>query len=395
MNASVLCHGCGQRVPVPEGHARPKIRCAACGVMCEVPAGARQAPAPTMTAPNVESTSAASTAVTAAPPRTKKAVLTCPECGERVRLAPSQAPICPTCGTDLISPAAKVPADAIAPGPPPKQSAPVPSAPKPLIVGSNEDDDKPYTVPGDAVQTEPCPSCNKSLPRGAVVCVHCGFDQQTGEKTERVYEKIDKQWEPGLPHAKRLGIFLVVEALALAATLFWAFVSGEWGILLFAWSFGAALLAFVLGTYPRVNLRRNAKGRCFLTRTFYFAFIPRPTVAIPWRECEGIVTGHLCEVDFWDWVIVVMILFYGIVPGILAMMSYGIIPGVLVMLFCGIIPGVLWWIYIVAPGQFHAALTKDHGYPAVILYRGRNEALANEIAVTVSELTGLPYPPLV
>ena len=56
---------------------------------------------------------------------------------------------------------------------------------------------------------------------------------------ERVFEKIDKQWEPGLAHTKRLGIFIIVEALALAASLLWAIVSGEFVIFLFAWSIGA------------------------------------------------------------------------------------------------------------------------------------------------------------
>ena len=50
MSASVICHGCGQPVPVAEGYRRNKIQCPACGVICPVPAGAaaakKAAPAP-------------------------------------------------------------------------------------------------------------------------------------------------------------------------------------------------------------------------------------------------------------------------------------------------------------------------------------------------------------
>jgi len=237
-------------------------------------------------------------------------------------------------------------------------------------VGTTVDDDKPYTVPGDPEQTEPCPQCNKSLPRGAVVCIHCGFDRQRGKKVERVYQKVDKQWEPGVSLQKRFAVFLGVEGLALVATLGWAFAGADLFTLLFGWMIGAALLAFVLGTYQRVNLRRNQKGRSFLTTTLRIAFIPRATVAVPWREYEGVVTGVSHEVDFWDWVVVVMMLGYFIVPG------------------------VLWWYYVVHPDQFHAALSKDHGYAALILYRGSSEERAKEIAAAVSDATGLPYPPL-
>ena len=37
----VICEGCGQRVPIPDGYRRNKIQCA-CGVICPVPESARQ-----------------------------------------------------------------------------------------------------------------------------------------------------------------------------------------------------------------------------------------------------------------------------------------------------------------------------------------------------------------
>src|SRR5437667_9370727 len=37
----LLCPGCGERVPVPEEHARAKLRCPGCGYYLEVPAEMR------------------------------------------------------------------------------------------------------------------------------------------------------------------------------------------------------------------------------------------------------------------------------------------------------------------------------------------------------------------
>src|SRR5579884_4060002 len=37
----VICEGCGQRVPIPDGYRRNKIQCA-CGVICPVPESARE-----------------------------------------------------------------------------------------------------------------------------------------------------------------------------------------------------------------------------------------------------------------------------------------------------------------------------------------------------------------
>ena len=301
----------------------------------------------------------------AVPVRPTKGVFTCPQCGERVRLKSDQPPLCPTCGKALTAPATVEPRRIVAPSP-----VPVPAEPQPLIAGSDADDDQPYTVPGDPEQTEPCPQCNKPLPRGAVVCFHCGFDRTTGKKIERVYQKVDKHWAPGLPLRTRLGIVLGVEALALVVTLGWVFAGADLFALLLGWIIGAALLAFVLGTYPQINLRRNSKGRAFLTKALRICFIPLAPAIVDWRKYEGVVTGKRHDTDVWDWLIVVMLLPYGVFPAL------------------------LWWIYVIRPDQFHAALSKDHGFPALLLYRGHSADLAKEIAVAIHDVTGLPYDPL-
>src|SRR5436309_12510778 len=37
VSGSVICHGCGQTLPIPDGYERRKMRCPQCGVICELP----------------------------------------------------------------------------------------------------------------------------------------------------------------------------------------------------------------------------------------------------------------------------------------------------------------------------------------------------------------------
>ncbi len=37
MSDTIVCHGCGVAVPVPDDYARNKMQCPECGVMCPVP----------------------------------------------------------------------------------------------------------------------------------------------------------------------------------------------------------------------------------------------------------------------------------------------------------------------------------------------------------------------
>ena len=50
MSIAISCHGCGQRFDVPDDYQRRKIRCAACGVYCEVPEPSKKSSAAKMPA---------------------------------------------------------------------------------------------------------------------------------------------------------------------------------------------------------------------------------------------------------------------------------------------------------------------------------------------------------
>ena len=55
-----------------------------------------------------------------------------------------------------------------------------------------------------------------------------------------------------------------------------------------------------------------------------------------------------------------------------------------VALLFGILPGLVWWFWAMQQDTHQVALTKDHGYPERILYRGWSESRAKEMATKMS-----------
>jgi hypothetical protein len=233
------------------------------------------------------------------------------------------------------------------------------------MAGTNEDDYEPYPVFTKA-PTRPCPECGKPLECKATACVNCGLDLSSGQKVVRTFEPINKEWEAGWPYPMRFKAFIVCQ-IVTAVTALIGLVRGELGTSFFAWIVLTALLAFVLGTYNRIKLTRTAKGKVQLTKTWRICFLERPAETIRWREHEGIVTGRSHEVSAMDWMMF------------------------LVLLPFFILPAIVWWWFIINPDKFHAALTKDRGFPETMLYQGLKQAQAEEIADVVSNATGLPW----
>ncbi len=264
---------------------------------------------------------------------------------------------CPACGViGVVTSAIKGPvlAGLVLPEPPP------------LMEGTDDDDGKPYRVPGDPEQKEQCPECKKLVQRGSVVCSHCGFNRETGTKHQRVHEKVDREWEPVLPLRTRFSAYLAIQGLTFGLLLAVVFTrdANAFGPA-FGWLMFATLMGFLLGTYPRVNLTRNKKGRVRLLMTWRVAFIPLAPTDVRWHEYEGVITSVSHQSGFWDWLIV------------------------LFLLPLAIVPAILWWFYVVRPEQYDVSLTRDHGNPALILYRGRSEEMAKEMMTTLRNVTGL------
>jgi hypothetical protein len=263
--------------------------------------------------------------------------LNCAVCGQPMRETYGDAPHCPRCVSTGIT-----------------------TQPPPY-----EDDDKPYNVAGDD-EHQPCLNCRKPLPRGALLCNHCGFNQETGETLERVYKKVDKQWEAGLRFQTRFTVFLALTGSAFLATLIVSFTDGNYWAWLCSWLIGTGLWAFVVGTYARVNLTRSRAGQVRLTKTWRCCFIPLTPNDVRWRGYVGIAISRSGHAEFLDW----LALFF-LAPW-------------------GVVPAILWWYYAIRPDQLDVTLTKEHGVPAMLLYRGQNEAMAKGIVATIRSVTGLP-----
>jgi hypothetical protein len=126
------------------------------------------------------------------------------------------------------------------------------------------------------------------------------------------------------------------------------------------------LQAFLVGSYDRITLTRDRKGRVQLTRTWRIAFFELKPQPIRWKEYDELLVGRFRDITVLDWVML------------------------LILLAHFVIPAVLWWWYVIRPDRTFTALCRDHGFPDEYLYRGLNEEQARDIAESLSDLTGLP-----
>jgi DNA-directed RNA polymerase subunit M/transcription elongation factor TFIIS len=353
VSGSVICHGCGQTLQVPDDYERRKMRCPQCGVICDLPEpgkakpGRRPAPAP--------DAEAAAEEVLFAPDEPR----TCPKCGGPLEQEGKRGRRrCPRCrpSTDIKAVPERVGAR---PASPP--------APESATSESTAFDDTDSYGVIDGVDAPKCPGCSKPLAADAVVCPACGFNRQTGRKPPKVYEPVERHWEAGMALRTRIGLFVAFHAVVVPLGLLSALVFDELVLFCISWFVATLLLTFLLGTYDRIDLARNAKGKIQLTKMWRVCFVPQQTTAIRVSEYEGIVSGQMREVGFWDWLIV------------------------FVVLPAGVVPALIWWWYAIYHDSFQVALSRDHGYPETILYRGWSETHMREIARTMEDVTGLPW----
>lgn len=341
MSVTVLCPGCGGRVSVPDDYTRARIRCPACGVMSDVPAPAGKKAGgdkPRRAAPPAEADAAVEEALFGDDPA--------PAAEEKPAKRKSAA-------VQARRPRAPEPLH-----PPP---------PSPNAGATDEDDGQPYRVP-TLDEERPCPECRKSIPRGAAFCTFCGYNLQTGKKAVQEYEPVTRDWQGGWPAPVRLALFVAGQAAFLTAALV-SVIAAEAPIfgVFFPWLVFTAMTAFLLGTYDRIHLTRNKKGRVRLTKTWTLCFLPRPPHEVDVHEYGGVVYGPMHETSFMEWLILVM------------------------LVVAGIIPGILWFYFVFFRTTFQVALSKEHGYPELILYRGSNQEMVLDIAGTVRKVAHLPW----
>jgi hypothetical protein len=342
MAISIICPKCGQALQTDDGDSRPEIECLWCGTRCPVPARVKAAQKTVPAAPmNME----------IKPP---------PKAPPPPMAPPPSSPEEPLPGRKWYEQSPYAFKDNL-PAPAPKTPQTVPAEPafvpkKPKASFSDDDDGQPYDVDG---RDRPCPGCGRHLPIESVVCTSCGFDQNTGAKVAKKFEPVERVWEAGWTFERRKKVFIIGQVVTLSLGIIGSISLGEYFLFFLPWLLFTLLTVYLLGTWDRVDLTRNKKGKVVLKQTWRFFFLGQPTKTIPLGEYEGVAFGKWRDPDFWDWMIAI--------SGLLA----------------GIGPGVLWWYFFIHKETYYVALTKDHGHPDLFLYRGWKEEYMRDMADAV------------
>jgi hypothetical protein len=201
-----------------------------------------------------------------------------------------------------------------------------------------------------------------------VLCVRCGFHLQKRKKVAKTYQPIDREWETNYSLGTRRTVFIVCEIVSSALGLTGVFWGGaDLGVFVGAFLLFTAIMMFLLGTYPRIRLTRDARGRAQITKTWragFYALQPKTTDV---RGFEGIVSGQHRDVTSMDYVML------------------------LVLFVSGIIPAIIWWYLAFHKVTFHVSLSRDHGYPAYIVYSGWDQMQMKEIAYALRDASGLHH----
>jgi len=250
---------------------------------------------------------------------------------------------------------------------------PVPLAPEPappprepeFDFSDDPDDGKPYGVTGEIYKK--CPQCSRRLEPKTTQCPGCGCDLKTGKKLKKTYTPVALSWETGWSFRKRLNLFVLGVMLTVVLGIVLLVTEGGWASIVFSGFTSTALMAFLLGTYSRVDLMRDQRGRITLSKTWRAFFVERPPATFNVGEFEGVRTGFDRDVRFFDWFIACMLL-----------------PA-------GIAPGIIWWYVFIQLDQHTTTLVREHGYGSDVLYRGVNEQTAKDIASALEEVARLPY----
>lgn len=281
----------------------------------------------------------------------------CPACSRPLAVGPDRAPPdrCPACGTRLDRKLARD--DVVSEG-----------DRHVLVAATDAEDGLPYAVMGDKPIPR-CPSCDRPFLEDETVCSTCHYDRALGRRTPRAVVPFDQTWDAGLSFRIRFAAFLACQIVN--AILAWLATSAAQNIprTLGGWAVLSAAQAFVLGTYDRIRITRSVRGKVSIIKTMYVGFFPLAAKTLDWKEPEEVAVRY-SDIGLLEWIMLFVLLGYGILPG------------------------VLWWWFAIRPGRVTAALTKDRGAVVHQLYSGSDVEKAQEIAMTIHKLTGMPYVPV-
>jgi hypothetical protein len=201
----------------------------------------------------------------------------CPSCGRRLRAPEAgqgQTVHCPACGRSWRPGKLEEVYGLL--DDPPAAAIPKAAPPRPHDVQKERPAEKPsaaVATPGPA-DGEACPECGVGMAPGAVVCIECGFNRQSGKRMQTVSRRVARQFYPsGLSVLGRLIAFVLL--LVPAAALAWG-VSRELPTRAIFVCSVAALLLLTMGTVTRLTLTRDSAGKPILITRRWVCFLPVP-----------------------------------------------------------------------------------------------------------------------
>ena len=169
-----------------------------------------------------------------------------------------------------------------------------------------------------------------------------------------------------MPMRTRL-MWLGAVQVAHVGLMMFAVVGGRdaWPFIV-SWPLLTGLLGFILGTYDRIDLTRDARGRVKVAVLWRCCFMPVSKTETEVRGFEGVTTGQWHDAGFWEWFVL-----FTLMPGIIA--------------------PFIWWYNAIHKQHYHVALARDHGYPEVYVYRGRSQEQMEDVSTALINATGLQH----
>ncbi len=225
------------------------------------------------------------------------------------------------------------------------------------------DDGLPYSITdkGDIF----CPQCDQRLPPGAVLCVQCGLNFQTGERVKRAHKVVQLHWVESMASSTRklIAIIWSCAILALFVTLNQFDTMSIGGVI--GWSlFAIPQVCVLLGSYGELALTRNRKGQVKISRKFRIAFVSLgEKIHLP-EGHEGLKCAIRASIGLFEWVVLVFLL----------------LPTLL--------PGIAFYFLVMHRPFVVVSLTKHTGREETVLFRTRDENQGREIAQILHKIIG-------
>ena len=177
-------------------------------------------------------------------------------------------------------------------------------------------------------RTEHTESLLLRIPAEAVLCPRCGYDYRKRKKTARTYEPIARTWEANYTLQSRVISLTLIHGTALVLGVAGTVLAGDGlGGYLVSWFIAGVALAFLMGTFDRIDLTRDTRGRVRVAVTRRVAFFPLPPQVIEVRGFSEVVSGQTASAGFWEWLIFLFLL-PGLIPAFVFMNkgSYARLP---------------------------------------------------------------------